>query len=165
MRPDQAADDEGTVVYRRRSLSLPVTVCWVGMTLIFLAQTAAHDSAAGHLISASLAAISAVVAARARRMATILANPDGIIVRGFARTKRIPRADVVRFLALPRRSGAGRSGHTLAVEVSDGHVVLFGEFFSPKGSDGPASVERIAASLNDRYVHGANPANAVPPEQ
>src|SRR5207253_2434543 len=107
---------------RRRRLSVPVSVGFGSFGLIGLSGVIVGMSLAERLFAALLLLVGVGFAARAWRMATVVASDDAISVRGLWGMRRFTRPDLRNFQVVPKVGGFERSGFALAAVLTDGSV-------------------------------------------
>ena len=135
-------------IYQRTGAARLFAGLWLLVAAIILSQLIQQDSPGGHVLSAVLLAASLLGMARAWRMNTIMATRDGLKVRRFNRTWRLPWTEVRGVAAVEHVNGFRGAGLTIQVTDASGPRKLR-EFFR-RSPEGAAKVRAVAQELDRR---------------
>jgi hypothetical protein len=152
--------EEELLRFKRRSVAWSLAACSSLFLLIGLSGLLGEQAGTGSfLFFAGLTALSLLLIVRTFRMATIIVEPDSVLIRGFVRSRRIPIETIRNVEAIAQPSMYGRGGMTIAVHTVDGRRIVAGEFWSPTAQSGrSARIDAIVRELNERCT--AQTANA-----
>jgi hypothetical protein len=113
------------------------------------------------IFAAGLTALATVLIFRTLRMA-IIAKPDGLLIRGIFRSRRIPFNKIRGIEAIEQPNMYGIRGATIAIHTVDGRRIVAGEFWSPVGRSGNAPrVDAIVRELNKCRTVGTVDSSSV----
>jgi hypothetical protein len=133
--------------FRSRGMSRHLLVPTLGACLIGFSSWAAPDVALlERMIWTTIAAGWLIVGVRSRRSGVIVGD-DGVVIRGFLRSRRLAWADIHRFAW--RRSSSLIPWKVLVIERVDGRTITVPEVASLfRGRNRPSVVERAVEELN-----------------
>lgn len=113
------------------------------------------------IFAAGLTALATVLIFRTLRM-EIIAKPDGLLMRGIFRSRRIPFNKIRGIEAIEQPNMYGIRGATIAIHTVDGRRIVAGEFWSPVGRSGNAPrVDAIVRELNKWRTVGTVDSSSV----
>ncbi len=135
--------------YKRRTVAWSLAACSGLFLLIGVSGLTANQGEGPFLFFCVLTAIALALVVRTFRMATLKADRNSILIRGFLRSKRIPLASIESVETIEKPNMYGMGGKTIAIKTSDGRTITAGEFWSPTTRLGINRMDRIAQELND----------------
>ena len=139
-----------TLRYRRRGLAWGLSVCSSAFLLIGVSGLTTQPVGGGpFLFFVVLISIALVLVIRCFRMATLIADGQTLLIRGFVRSHRIPVAEIGAVITLDMPNMYAMSGKTIAVQTVDGRSIRAGEFWAPSSRSGANRLDSVARELND----------------
>jgi hypothetical protein len=136
--------------YRRRLVSWSLAACSGLFLLIGVSGLTNNDVGGGpFLFFCVLTAIALFLVVRTFRMATLIADANSILIRGFLRSRRIRLSAIDTVEALDKPNMYGMGGKTIAIKTSNGRTITAGEFWSTTSSSGTNRMDTMALELND----------------
>ena len=135
--------------YKRRTVAWSLAACSGLFLLIGVSGLTANQGEGPFVFFCVLTAIALVLVVRTFRMATLKADRNSILIRGFLRSKRIPFGSIESVETVEKSNMYGMGGKAIAIKTSDGRTITAGEFWSPTTRSGVNRMDKIAREFDD----------------
>ncbi len=143
-------DDGRPPRFRRRGVAWSLSACSAVFLLIGIAGLTVENQPAGpQVFFGVLTALSLFLVIRTFRMATLIADANSILIRGFLRSKRVPITSIALVETLDQPNMYGLGGKTIVLRTTDGRALTAGEFWATTSRSGINRIDTLARELND----------------
>ena len=128
-----------------------LSACSGVFLLIGVSGLTVEEPGSGDFVfSVVLTVIAIALVVRTFRMATVLVDDQKLTIRGFLRTRHIPRSAIREIVPIDMPNMYAMAGTTLAVVLEDGKRITLGEFWSRSGPG--TLVDTMVRELNSWRV-------------
>jgi hypothetical protein len=136
--------------FRRRGVAWSLSACSAVFLLIGASGLTVENQGIGPMVFFGvLTALSLFLVVRTFRMATLIADANSILIRGFLRSKRVPITSIGSVETLDQPNMYGLGGKTIVLRTVDGRAITAGEFWATTSRSGINRIDTLARELNE----------------